>query len=214
MLAGFDLAADAAIVLLFFLHGAKLSREAIVAGIGHWRLHLMTLGFTYLLFPALGLMAAWAVGLVVDPALAVGLLFLALLPSTVQSSIAFTAMAGGNVAAAVCSASLSNLVGIVLTPLLVAVFIHAGGAAGVDGDVDGLGSVQKIALQLLLPFVAGHLLRPVIGKWIDSHKKLLQPVDRSSVLLVVYSAFSAAVVGGSGAGSGRLIWRCCSWPLP
>ena len=192
LLAGFDLAADAAIVLLFFLHGAKLSREAVLAGIGHWRLHLMTLGFTYVLFPALGLMAAWAVGLVVDPALAAGLLFLALLPSTVQSSIAFTAMAGGNVAAAVCSASLSNLVGIVLTPLLVAVFIHAGGT----GDVDGLGSVQKIAGQLLLPFVAGHLLRPLIGKWIDAHKKLLQPVDRSSVLLVVYSAFSAAVVGG------------------
>ena len=192
LLAGFDLAADAAIVLLFFLHGAKLSREAVLAGIGHWRLHLMTLGFTYVLFPALGLMAAWAVGLVVDPALAAGLLFLALLPSTVQSSIAFTAMAGGNVAAAVCSASLSNLVGIVLTPLLVAVFIHAGGT----GDVNGLGSVQKIAGQLLLPFVAGHLLRPLIGKWIDAHKKLLQPVDRSSVLLVVYSAFSAAVVGG------------------
>ena len=195
LLAGFDLAADAAIVLLVFLHGAKLSREAILAGIGHWRLHLMTLGFTYVLFPALGLMAAWAVGLVVDPALAAGLLFLALLPSTVQSSIAFTAMAGGNVAAAVCSASLSNLVGIVLTPLLVAVFIHAGGT----GDVNGLGSVQKIAGQLLLPFVAGHLLRPLIGKWIDAHKKLLQPVDRSSVLLVVYSAFSAAVVGG--------VWR-------
>jgi len=196
LLAGFDLAADAAIVLLFFLHGAKLSHEAALAGIGHWRLHLMTLGFTYVLFPALGLMAAWAVGLVVDPALAVGLLFLALLPSTVQSSIAFTAMAGGNVAAAVCSASFSNLVGIVLTPLLVAIFIHTGGAAVVDGGVDGLGSVQKIAGQLLLPFAAGHLFRPVIGKWIDSHKKLLQPVDRSSVLLVVYSAFSAAVVGG------------------
>jgi len=192
VLAGFDFAANTAIVLLFFLHGAKLSREAILAGIGNWRLHLMTLAFTYLLFPVLGLMSARAIGLLVDPSLAVGLLFLALLPSTVQSSIAFTAMAGGNVAAAVCSASLSNLVGIVLTPLMVAAFIHASGAGGV-GE---LGSVQKIAVQLLLPFAAGHLLRPVIGKWIDSHKQLLQPVDRSSVLLVVYVAFSAAVVSG------------------
>ncbi len=191
-LTAFDLAADAAIVLLFFLHGAKLSREAIIAGIGNWRLHLMTLAFTYALFPVLGLAAARVTGLVIDPSLAVGLLFLALLPSTVQSSIAFTAMAGGNVAAAVCSASLSNLIGIVLTPVLVALFINAGGA----GEMDGLGSVQKIATQLLLPFVAGHLLRSLIGKWIDRHKKLLQPVDRSSVLLVVYSAFSAAVVNG------------------
>lgn len=191
-LTAFDMAADAAIVLLFFLHGAKLSREAILAGMGNWRLHLMTLAFTYALFPVLGLAAARVTGLVIDPSLAVGLLFLALLPSTVQSSIAFTAMAGGNVAAAVCSASLSNLLGIVLTPLLVTVFINSGGA----GEMDGLGAVQKIATQLLLPFVAGHLLRPVIGKWIDSHKKLLQPVDRSSVLLVVYSAFSAAVANG------------------
>lgn len=191
-LEAFGFAADAAIVLLFFLHGAKLSREAVLAGIGNWRLHLMTLAFTYLLFPVLGLAAARVTGVVIDPALAQGLLFLALLPSTVQSSIAFTAMAGGNVAAAVCSASLSNLVGIAMTPLLVTLFIHSGSAA----DVDGLASVQKIAGQLLLPFVAGHLLRPLIGKWVDSHKKLLQPVDRSSVLLVVYSAFSAAVANG------------------
>lgn len=192
VLTAFDTAADAAIVLLFFLHGAKLSREAVLAGIGHWRLHLMALAFTYILFPALGLAAASLTGRVIDPSLAVGLLFLALLPSTVQSSIAFTAMAGGNVAAAVCSASLSNLLGIVLTPLLVAVFIHSGGNAGMDEWA----SVQKIGTQLLLPFLAGHLLRPVIGTWIDGHKKLLQPVDRSSVLLVVYSAFSAAVVNG------------------
>lgn len=192
VLTAFDTAADGAIVLLFFLHGAKLSREAVLAGIGHWRLHLMALAFTYILFPALGLVAAGLTGRIIDPSLAVGLLFLALLPSTVQSSIAFTAMAGGNVAAAVCSASLSNLLGIVLTPLLVAVFIHSGGNAGMDEWA----SVQKIGTQLLLPFLAGHLLRPALGSWIDGHKKLLQPVDRSSVLLVVYSAFSAAVVNG------------------
>ena len=192
VLAGFDLAANAAIVLLFFLHGAKLSREAVLSGIGNWRLHLLTLGSTYALFPVLGLILAPLTAMFVDPALAQGLLFLALLPSTVQSSIAFTAMAGGNVAAAVCSASLSNLLGIVMTPLLVTLFIHSGGNSGVDP----MDSVQKIALQLFLPFASGHLLRPLIGKWIERNKRILQPVDRSSVLLVVYSAFSAAVVNG------------------
>ena len=188
----FDIAADVAIVLLFFLHGAKLSREAILAGIGNWRLHLLVLASTYLLFPLLGLAAGPIAGTMIDPTLAQGLLFLALLPSTVQSSIAFTAMAGGNVAAAVCSASLSNLLGIVLTPLLVALLMHANGGAGGHG----LDSVKTIATQLLLPFVSGHLLRPLIGRWVDTHKAILQPVDRSSILLVVYTAFSAAVVGG------------------
>ncbi|WP_372732266.1 bile acid:sodium symporter family protein [Novosphingobium sp.] len=188
----FDYAADAAIVLLFFLHGARLSRDAIWAGISNWRLHLLVLAFTFILFPILGLATERLAVLLIDPALALGLLFLTLLPSTVQSSIAFTAMARGNVAAAVCSASLSNLLGIVATPVLVTLLIHTGGAS----DVGGLGSVQKIATQLLLPFVAGHLLRPIIGGWIERHKKLLQPVDRGSILLVVYSAFSAAVVNG------------------
>ena len=114
----FGAIADAAIVLLFFLHGAKLSREAILAGAKNWRLHLAVFASTYILFPIFGLGIAALPFLA--PPVAAGLLFLTLLPSTVQSSIAFTAIARGNVAAAVCSASLSNLVGIVLTPALAA----------------------------------------------------------------------------------------------
>ncbi|MBA3053490.1 MAG: bile acid:sodium symporter [Sphingomonadales bacterium] len=190
--AWFELAAKLAIALLFFLHGAKLSRAAIVAGLGNWRLHLLVLGSTYVLFPALGLATAALARGWIDPLLAAGLLFLTLLPSTVQSSIAFTALARGNVAGAVCSASLSNLLGIFLTPLLVGLLMRAGG----DGAMASWSSVRTIAIQLLLPFLAGHLLRPVIGGFIDRNKAILQPVDRSSILLVVYTAFSAAVISG------------------
>ncbi len=188
----FDILADAAIALLFFLHGAKLSREAIVKGIGNWRLHLMVLASTYLLFPVAGLVTERLAQGWINPLLLSGVLFLTLLPSTVQSSIAFTAMARGNVAAAVCSASLSNLLGILLTPLLVGIFIQSA-RTGQGGD---WGAVRSIVMQLLVPFLAGHFLRPVIGKWIDRHKAILMPVDRGSILLVVYSAFSAAVVNG------------------
>ncbi|WIW90510.1 bile acid:sodium symporter family protein (plasmid) [Sphingobium sp. V4] len=183
-----DGAGEAAIFLLFFLHGSKLSRDAIWAGIGHWRLHLLVLGSTYVLFPLMGLGVA-AVPRVASE-IAMGLLFLTLLPSTVQSSIAFTAMARGNVAAAVCSASISNLLGIFLTPLLVGLLI---GQVGADSSH---AAIQKIALQLLLPFVAGHLARPVIGGFVTRHKAVLGYVDRGSILLIVYAAFSAAVVEG------------------
>ena len=191
-----DRLADFAIVLLFFIHGAKLSRAAIVQGIGNWRLHLLVLGSTYVLFPALGLLLFYATRGWVNPLLLSGLLFLSLLPSTVQSSIAFTAIARGNVAAAVCSASLSNLIGIFLTPLLVALFMNIGGNGGSISSWDSIG---KIALQLLAPFLAGHFLRPWIAAIMDRNKKILQPVDRGSILIVVYSAFSAAVIKG--------IWR-------
>ena len=183
----FSYLADAGIVLLFFLHGAKLSRQAILDGARNWRLHLAVLSVTFVLFPLLGL-GLTALPLVTGP-VAAGLLFLTLLPSTVQSSIAFTAIARGNVAAAVCSASFSNLLGILVTPLLVALLMQG------DGGIS-LASIETIVLQLLVPFVAGHLLRPLIGAFVARQKVLLSLVDRGSILLVVYSAFGAAVVEG------------------
>lgn len=188
----FEWLADIAIALLFFLHGAKLSRQAIVAGIGNLTLHALTMSATYVVFPLVGLAVVAAVQGWINPLLVSGVLFLTLLPSTVQSSIAFTSIARGNVAAAVCSASLSNLLGIIVTPLLVGLLIHS----GTSGEGFDWGGVQAIVIQLLLPFLAGHFLRPLIGKWVDGHKKLLGPIDRGSILLVVYSAFSAAVVDG------------------
>jgi len=185
----FDRAADAGIVLLFFLHGARLSREAIVSGMKNWRLHLTVFGATYVLFPLLGLGLS-ALPLL-EGSLATGLLFLTLLPSTVQSSIAFTAIARGNVAAAVCSASISNLIGIFLTPALVALLMGAKGSGGVS-----FASIETILLQLLLPFALGHALRRWIGGWVTRHKKLVTFVDRGSILLVVYTAFGAAVIAG------------------
>ena len=187
---------NAAITLLFFLHGAKLSREAILAGIGHWRLHLLVAASTFVLFPALGLLIRAVGHGWVDPKsyLLDGILFLCVLPSTVQSSIAFTSIARGNVPAAVCSATLSNVAGIFITPVLVGLFMGGlakGGHAGVD-----LHSIESIALQLLLPFIAGHLSRPLTTKFLARHKTLVGRVDRSSILLVVYTAFSAAVVEG------------------
>jgi sodium/bile acid cotransporter 7 len=173
-------------VALFFLHGARLSREAIWDGMRNWRLHAAVLATTFALFPLLGLGLAH---LFTGP-VAAGLLFLTLLPSTVQSSIAFTAIARGNVAAAVCSASFSNLIGIVLTPALVALLMGNAGA-GIS-----LASIEAIVFQLLVPFVAGHLLRRWIGAWVARQKKMLTLVDRGSILLVVYTAFGAAVVEG------------------
>lgn len=188
----FGFLTNAAITLLFFLHGAKLSREAIVAGIGHWRLHLLVAASTFVLFPILGLLVRSIGKGWIDPGMTAGVLFLCLLPSTVQSSIAFTSIARGNVPAAVCSATLSNLSGIFITPLLVGMFM---GARAVGGGVN-LHSIESIALQLLLPFIAGHLSRPLTAKVLARYKPIVNVVDRGSILLVVYTAFSAAVVEG------------------
>ncbi|MGR2679054.1 bile acid:sodium symporter family protein [Chromobacterium haemolyticum] len=180
-----------AIALLFFLHGAKLSREAVLAGASHWRLHLLVLGCTFLLFPILGLLLQPVLQPLLTPQLYLGILYLCMLPSTVQSSIAFTSMAQGNVPAAICSATASNILGIFITPLLVSLLVVKHHGAG-----QGWGPVLDIVMQLLLPFVAGQLARRWIGGWVDRNKGLLRYVDQGSILLVVYTAFSAAVISG------------------
>jgi len=194
----FDWLTDVAIALLFFLHGAKLSREAVIAGMTHWRLHLTVLASTFVLFPLFGLLLKPLLAPLVTPALYLGVLFLCTLPSTVQSSIAFTSMARGNIPAAICSASASSLLGIVLTPLLVGVVLQAHGGAM------HWSAVGDIVLQLLVPFVAGQVAQRWIGRWVDRNRAMLGFVDQGSILLVVYTAFSAAVLQG--------LWK--QTPLP
>lgn len=184
-----SLATKVGIALVFFLHGARLSREAVVAGIVHWRLHLLVLAITFVAFPLAGIAIAALPAWITPPALAAGLVYLACLPSTIQSAIGFTVIARGNIPAAVCSASASNLLGIVVTPLLVGALLSAQGGVS-------LSSVKTILLQLLVPFVAGQLVHPFVGAFMRRHAKPLQLVDRGSILLVVYNAFSGAVVAG------------------
>lgn len=182
---------NAAIALLFFMHGAKLSRQAIVAGALHWRLHLVIFAFTFVVFPLLMVALTPVLRPLLGNELWVGMLYLAALPGTVQSAIAFTSMARGNIPAAVCAASASSLVGILVTPLLVKIMLDAdSGTAGM------LEAVIKISLQLLLPFLLGHYMRRWIGGFMDNNRQWLRYIDQGSILLVVYTAFSSAVVAG------------------
>ncbi|MCX2697151.1 MULTISPECIES: bile acid:sodium symporter family protein [Ochrobactrum] len=194
----FAIATKVAVGLLFFLHGARLSREAVIAGVIHWRLHLVVGCATFVLFPILGLVAGWTIPGLAQSPFYLGILYLCVLPSTVQSSIAFTSMAGGNVSAAIVSASASNIFGMFLTPLLVGLLFAVKGSGGISID-----ALQSILLQLLAPFVLGQILQPWIGHFMRRHSKALGFVDRGSILMVVYLAFSEAIVEG--------LWRTVSW---
>ncbi|MFI1796249.1 bile acid:sodium symporter family protein [Streptomyces sp. NPDC020379] len=182
--------ATGAVALLFFLYGARLSTREAMDGLRHWRLHVTVLVCTFVLFPLLGLAARGLVPYVLTPQLHSGLLFLCLVPSTIQSSIAFTSIARGNVAAAVCAGSFSSIVGIVLTPLLAALLL------GNSGGGFSAHSLLSIVTQLLIPFLAGQLLRRWVSGFLVRHKKVLGYVDRGSILLVVYAAFSEGVIRG------------------
>lgn len=172
-----------AIGVLFFLYGARLSRDETKDGIRHWRLHVLILASTFALFPVLGLLLKAATAPFLPAALVSGLLFLTLLPSTVQSSVTFTSLARGNVAGAICSASFSNMLGVVLTPLLVVALMGEAGHISLE-------SAERLVVQLLLPFVVGQLAHDRLGGFLARHKQGLTYLDRFGIMLVVYSAFS------------------------
>jgi len=181
----------ATVVLLFFFHGAKLPRDQVLAGLKHWRLHLVILAATFVMFPLLGLGLARALPGLLPPLLWTGVIYLAALPATVQSAIAFTSIARGNVPAAIASSSASQMLGIVLTPLLVALL--AGGHGAQEVRLSGIG---RIVLEIFVPFVVGHGLRPWIGAWIARNKGVIAVTDRATIVIAVYSAFSVAVIEG------------------
>ncbi|QXL84043.1 bile acid:sodium symporter family protein [Comamonas sp. NLF-1-9] len=188
---GAALLTNAAIALLFFLHGAKLSLAAVLQGMAQWRLQGFVLAVGFVAFPLLGWAAQPLLVPLLGADLARGVLYLCVLPSTVQSAIALTSMARGNVSAAVCAAAVSSLVGVFATPALVLLLM----GSAVQG-LDFGQALARVALQLLLPFVLGQWARRWLGRWVQEHRALLRHVDQSSIYLVIYTAFSKAVVDG------------------
>lgn len=193
-----DLVTKVAIFLLFFGYGARLSTEETVAGIRHWKLHLTILAFTFVMYPLLavpllGIPDGW-----MSEPMKIGLIFLCLVPSTVQSSITFTSLAGGNVPAAMVSATASNMLGVVITPLLAMLFIQSSG-----GGTIGMQQIYNVMLQLLLPFVLGQLSRFITAGFMARHRKGLKYVDQGVIVLIVYGAFSDLRSSG--------VWRTLSW---
>ncbi len=180
-----------AIFMLFFLHGLRLPRAEVVVAMKNWRLQGVIFAFTFAFMPVLGWAASHAPGALLPHGLVIGLLFLGILPSTVQSAISYSSLAGGNIAASVMASALLNLAGIIMTPLLVALLIGADGGAAISSD-----TVIKILSILLLPFALGQIVQAWLGAWAQRNKSLLTLLDRSSIAIAVYVAFSSAVAGG------------------
>lgn len=185
-----SLISSAAIFLLFFINGVRLPRNEVLAGIRNWRLQGAIFAFVFGAMALVGWVLSHLFDNVLPPTLALGLLFTGILPSTVQSAAAYSAIAKGNVAASVVAAALINLVGVILTPLLFALLAHSG-----EAHISSA-TVGRIALILLLPFALGQMAQYWLKPWVDDHKVFATWMDRISIAIAVYVAFSGAVVAG------------------
>ena len=183
---------DIGVGIVFFLHGLSISTEALKAGLMRWPVHVVVQTLTFVIFPLLYYPFRAAFGAFISPALMLGFLYLCVLPSTITSSVAMTAMARGNVPAAIFNATLSGLIGIVMTPLLVSLMADTQGT----GEIPLLDTVIGIARMLLLPLVVGQLLRPLLYRWFQRYKAVTGKIDKLVILMLVYAAFSDSVADG------------------
>ena len=182
--------ANAAVFVLFFLNGLRLPRHEVLSGLGNHRLLWPLVGWVFAVMPAAG-WVLWQLGAGwMPPLVALGFLYLGVLPSTVQSATAYSSLAGGNVASSVVAAALLNILGVFITAPLFSVL--AGGASA-SFDSDGL---VKVATILLLPFFLGQVLQDQWGGWVKGHRSLVTAMDRASIAIAVYVAFSGAVEQG------------------
>lgn len=179
----------AAIILLFFLNGVRLPRDEVLHGIRNWKLQGAAFAFCFGAMALFGVAAWHAAALILPATLALGFLFMGVLPSTVQSATAASSMAGGNVAASVVAAALLNLSGVFVAPLLFALLAGSAGEIHADG-------VLRIVAILLLPFIAGQFAQAWLRPWALANRGLVTFLDRTTVAIAVYVAFSAAVVAG------------------
>jgi len=190
----------AGVALIFFLYGLSLSFTALRAGALHWRLHLVVQAMTFLVFPLLGLALDFMTRGWLSAEMRLGFVFLCVLPSTISSSVALTAAAGGNVAGAVFNATLSSLIGVVLTPLWIGFYLRSGGQGGPLGPV-----VMDLVRWLLLPMAVGQACRPWLAAWAGRQKSRLHIADRLVILLIIYTSFCNSVQNG--------LWQGRGWSL-
>lgn len=185
------LATDIGVAVIFFLHGAAVSRAALRSAAGHWRLHGFIQATTFLLFPAVGLAVYFSLAPLLGAELRLGFFYLCAISSTISSSVAMTAMARGTVPAAIFNATLSGLLGMVLTPVLLGMITVTN---GVNGSI--FSQVTDIFGKLLLPFAAGQLVRPLVKGLLDRFKSVVGKADRLVILMIVYTAFCNANMDG------------------
>lgn len=179
------------IAVVFFFYGLTLSPEKMWAGMVHWRLHVTAQIGTFVLFPVVILALSPLVAPHLAAATWLGFFYLAALPSTVSSSVAMTSLAKGNIPAAIFNASLSSIIGVFVTPLLMAWYIHAQGGAMPIGHV-----LLRIGLLVLLPIVWGQALHRPLLSWTQRHGKRIKLLDRGVILAIVYNSFCDSIAGG------------------
>ena len=179
-----NLISSLGISFIFLFYGLSLSTEAIKNGLKNWKLHLTVQSSTFLLFPLLIIPFFPLFKDTSYEILWLAFLFMAALPSTVSSSVVMVSLAKGNLPGAIFNASISGIIGIILTPLWLMPFIKQ-----TDIVFDFSTIYLQLITEIVVPLILGLLLRKYLGYWAVRHKRGLDLFDKFIILLIIYKSF-------------------------
>lgn len=180
---------DWGIAGIFLLYGLKLNLKEVVKDVSNWKLHLLIQSGTFILFPLLVLVFYPFIKDTEYYNIWLSVFFLASLPSTVSSSVVMVSIAKGNVTSAIFNASISGLIGIVMTPLLMSFFLVSNSSSENQTEI-----IEQLLIKVLLPIILGVLLNPLFKKWVTKYSNIVAEFDRLIILLIVYESFSSAFI--------------------
>ncbi|WP_234035793.1 bile acid:sodium symporter [Erythrobacter insulae] len=185
-----QIVSNVSIFLLFLVNGMRIARGEIVNAIGNWRFFAPLVLFVFGGMAMMGAGFSFLAALFAAPEIALGFIFLGVLPSTIQSATSYTTLAGGNAALSVVGAALINILGVFVSAPL---FAALAGSAAVDLGTE---TILRIGMILLLPFVIGQVLQGFTRSWLIKQKSKVVWLDRIVIGIAVYVAMSGAVAQG------------------
>lgn len=183
--------AEYGVSVIFFFYGLKLSPQKLKSGLTNWKLHILIQTATFGVFPLLILCLQYFLDVDKTSLFWIGIFYLAVLPSTVSSSVVMVAIAKGNLPAAIFNASISSIIGIFITPLWMSGLLEQQ-----DANFDLLPVILRLCFEVLLPVIVGYVLHSQLSKWAERYNHLLRLFDQTIILLIVYTSFCESFAGG------------------
>ncbi len=189
------------VVLIFIITGLKLPVDAVKSGLKYIKVHIYIQLFIFAFIPLYFYFSSKIFQGVFGPQIIAGIYALACLPCTISSCIIFTQSSGGNAVVTMFNAALANIIGVILSPLLLSLMIK--NSTGMLPPDELIGIFQKLVLIMILPIAAGQFLRRWFSDAADKYKNGLGVISNLFILIILYLAFSRSAGNPSFAGNLR-----------
>jgi sodium/bile acid cotransporter 7 len=176
---------DAGLVISFFLTGLTLDAHIVPQALKTFRVPAAAVLSSLVVYPVVAWLAA---RFVLPYEFVIGCCIIGAGPVSVSSGTILTALARGNVPLSILICILTHLISFFTIPLVLDFLVGAGG----NIELPVVAMLGGLALKVLVPLVAGLLLRPHISVLVNRYTPYFSTFQSGLILLMIYTAVSSS----------------------